>query len=214
MTTIIFVRHGQSESNLHRVFTGHSNARLTALGREQARRTAEYLRDFPITAIYASDLERTMDTAAPTAKMHGLPILPDAALREIYAGQWEGKPYETLMRDYTASYARFREDVGRAHPDGGESVTALYSRVNAEVDRLLALHRGECIAIFTHATPVRSIMCRLMDLPAEEMAKVPWATNASISIAEFSDDGTSRVVQYSYDAHQGDLATHFPKGTV
>jgi hypothetical protein len=44
------------------------------------------------------------------------------------------------------------------------------------------------------------------------MAKVPWATNASVSIAEYDDDGSFRVIQYGYDAHQGDTATALPKG--
>ena len=214
MTTLIFVRHGQSESNLSHIFTGQMPTSLTPLGRVQADHTAEYLRDFPITAIYASDLERAMDTAAPTAKIHGLSVTPDAALREINAGAWEGNTYEHLKATYGASYALWIEDIGRAAPEGGERVTELYERVNAEVDRLIEKHRGECIAIFTHATPARSIMCKLLGYPPEQMARVPWATNASVSIAEFADDGTSRVLQYSYDAHQGNSATHFPKGTV
>ena len=78
MTTLIFVRHGQSESNLAKVFTGQGNTKLTPLGRAQAERTAEYLRDFPISRIYASDLDRAMETASPTAKFFGLEVVPNA----------------------------------------------------------------------------------------------------------------------------------------
>ena len=48
MTTVIFVRHGQSESNLAKVFTGQNEVSLTALGREQAQNTAQFLKDYPI----------------------------------------------------------------------------------------------------------------------------------------------------------------------
>ena len=51
MTTLIFVRHGQSESNLAKVFTGQGNTPLTALGRAQAERAAAYLEQYPITHI-------------------------------------------------------------------------------------------------------------------------------------------------------------------
>ena len=212
MTTLIFVRHGQSESNLAKVFTGQGNTRLTDLGREQAARTAAYLRDFSISHIYASDLDRAMETASPTAKFFGLDVTPDTALREICAGEWEGKPYEVLKRDYPNSYSTWLEDLGRAHPEGGEAVRELYDRVNREVERLIFLHRGECIALFSHATPARALGCKWFGFDPEDMAKVPWATNASVSIAEYEDDGSFRVIQYGYDAHQGDTATALPKG--
>jgi broad specificity phosphatase PhoE len=214
MTTLIFVRHGQSESNLARVFTGQGNTALTSLGREQAERTAQYLKQFPITHIYASDLCRTMETAAPTARELGLEIIPTQALREIYAGEWEGKPYETLRQMFGTSYQMWLEDLGHAHPEGGESALELYQRVNREIDRLIRAHKGECIAVFSHATPARAVACRWFGFAPEDMAKVPWATNASVSIAEYDDDGNAQVIQYGYDGHQGDVATSFPKGIV
>ena len=72
-TTLIFVRHGQSKYNRSRNFTGQQDVPLTALGREQAERTAVYLDRFPITRIYSSNLIRAMQTAEPTAARHGLP---------------------------------------------------------------------------------------------------------------------------------------------
>ena len=212
MTNLIFVRHGQSEANLSKIFAGQTETNLTALGREQAARTAAYLKEFPITHIYASDLRRTLETAAPTANIHGLEVIPDPAFREIYAGEWEGKPYEVLKRDYAEAYRVWLEDVGRAHPNGGERVVDLYQRVNAEIHRLIELHRGKCVAVFSHATPARALGCKWFGYPPEEMAKVPWATNASVSVAEYGDDGSFRVIHYGYDAHQGDAVTAIPKG--
>lgn len=214
MTTLIFVRHGQSESNLEKVFTGQGDTRLTALGREQAERTAQYLKQFPIAHIYASDLCRAMETAEPTAKVLGRKIIPDKQLREIYAGEWEGKPYGELREQYGESYRLWIEDLGKAHPEGGECVTELYARVNAEIARLVQLHRGECIAVFSHATPARALACKWFGYAPEDMGKVPWANNASVSIAEYEDDGSFRVIQYGYDGHQGEAASTFPKGIV
>ncbi len=214
MTTLIFVRHGQSESNLAKVFTGQGDTKLTALGREQAERTAEYLKQFPISIIYASDLRRTVETAEPTARSLGLQIVPNRELREIFAGDWEGKSYDEIRQTYGESYRIWLEDLGKAHPEGGESVLELYERVNAEIERLIRLHRGECIAVFSHATPARAVACKWFGYAPEDMVKVPWATNASVSVAEYEDDGSFRVIQYGYDGHQGETATRFPKGQV
>ena len=134
MTTFIFVRHGQSESNLAQVFTGQGQVNLTPLGIDQANRTAEYLRERRIDVIYSSDLVRAMQTAEPTARMHGLEIHPNKAFREIAAGEWEGRSYVELMEQYPKSFRMWHENIGCAHPDGGELVTELYRRVSAELN--------------------------------------------------------------------------------
>ncbi len=212
MTRLIFVRHGQSESNLARIFTGQGNVPLTPLGMEQAERTAEYLKDQPITHIYASDLLRAMQTAAPTARMHGLTVTPNERLREVMAGDWEGRYYADLMQEYPESYGVWLNDIGNAQPDGGEAVVDLAERIKAEVARLVSAHRGECIAIFSHATPMRAMACTWMGFLPQEMAKTPWAPNASVSIADYDDDGKVTLLQYGYDEHQGDSSTAIPRG--
>ena len=66
-THVIFVRHGQSDANVNKYFAGHTNAPLTAVGISQAEKMAEYLRKYPISAVYASDLSRAYYTAKPIA---------------------------------------------------------------------------------------------------------------------------------------------------
>lgn len=213
-TTLIFVRHGQSESNLAKVFTGQVDTILTPLGHRQAENTARFLKDYPITHIYASDLKRVMQTAAPTAADHGLEVIPNQGLREIYAGEWEGTPYSVLREKYPESYRVWLEDVGRARPDGGESIVELAARIYAEVDRLIEKHRGECIALFSHAMPARALGCRWLGYAPEEMAQVKGCANASVSVVEYEDDGTFRIIYYGYDEHQGENVTVLPVGLV
>jgi broad specificity phosphatase PhoE len=212
MTTVIFVRHGQSESNLAKVFTGQNEVSLTALGREQAQNTARFLKDYPIDAIYSSDLSRAVETAEPTARMHGLEICPCEGLREVFAGEWEGRPYAELEERYAESYGKWINDMGHACPDGGESVLHLYDRVTETVDRLVERHRGGCIALFSHATPTRAMGCRWFNVPPEQMSQIKRIPNASVSVAEYRDDGSIHVLLYGYDEHQGDASTSLPQG--
>ena len=214
MTTLIFVRHGQSHSNLERRFTGQGNVQLTELGIVQAQKTAAYLADFPIDRIYASDLDRAVSTAIPTAKCHNLEIIKTKDYREIFAGDWEGKLYEELMREYPETYDRWLHDIGNAGPDGGERVAELAVRVWAKTEEILTRHRGECVAIFTHATPVRMMGCKWFGLDIRDAAKVPFCGNASVSVAEYEDDGSFHLIRYGYDGHQGNDATTFPKNLV
>lgn len=57
-TTLIFVRHGESEGNRSDSFNSHVNVPLTNLGKRQAQKTAEFLDRYKIDAVYSSDLAR------------------------------------------------------------------------------------------------------------------------------------------------------------
>ena len=210
MTTLYLVRHGQSESNLAKVFTGQGNTALTELGFRQAERTAEYLSRFPITRIYSSSLLRARQTAEVFARRVGLPVVESDALKELNAGLWEGHFYSELPILFPETHRIWEERLGLARPDGGESIVELADRVYREIDKILAENRGEQIAIFTHATPVRVMGARWMGIPPTELERVPWNGNASVSIAEYTDDGSFRMIQYGYDAHQGTDATILP----
>ncbi len=214
MTTLIFIRHGQSQANLDRVFAGHTNTPLTELGIRQAENTARFLEQYPIEKIYSSDLLRSMQTAEPTAKHFGLPIIPDCEMREIFAGEWEGKLYETLMKDYREGYDLWIHDCGRAHPKEGESVKALGDRIYRETDRILAENRGKCVAVFSHATPIRLLNARWQNVPVEELARVSFAPNASVTLVEYDDEDNFTLKLSGYDGHQGELSTSLAKGIV
>jgi len=214
MTTLIVVRHGQSVSNLEKRFTGQGETPLTDLGHEQAEATARFLDAYRIDRIYASDLSRAMETARHTATRQGVEIIPSKGFREIDAGLWETREYGFLKVSYPESYEKWLTDIGRARPDGGESVAELAARVYAEIDRVLAENRGKTVAVFTHATPVRTLGCRWLGIPVEDAVRVPFCTNASVSIVEYEDDGSFRLIEYGYDEHQGDRKTDLPKGIV
>ncbi len=137
MTKFIIVRHGQSEANLQGIYAAHLNTPLSALGRAQAERLGEYLKETPIDAIYSSDLQRAHDTAAPTAQNHGLTIIDRKELREIFAGEWEGKHFTDLMEEYPEEYGVWLSDVGKSCPVGGESVAEVSKRMQKTIDRVL-----------------------------------------------------------------------------
>ncbi len=214
MTTLIFVRHGQSVSNLEQRFTGQHETPLTDLGHEQAEATARYLDSFHIDAIYSSDLSRSMQTAQHTAARRGMEILPEVRFREIDAGLWEGRKYTELRDAYPENYEKWRTDLGHAHPEGGESVIELSERVWEGVRAVLAKHPDQTVAVFTHATPVRVMACRWYGIPVERAAEVPFCTNASVSVAQYENTDFHSLVQYSYDQHQGAHITALPRDLV
>ena len=104
--------------------------------------------------------------------------------------------------------------IGLAHPDGGESVAGVAARIRATVERLVRENPGRCIALFSHALPIRSMGCIWQGIPIPEMERLPWSTNAAVSEAVYEPDGSVHFLCYGYDAHQKDTVTGFPKGAV
>ncbi len=211
-TTLIIVRHGQSISNVNETFTGGMDSPLSELGHMQAARTAAYLKDYPISAVYSSDLSRAMQTAAPVAEMHGLQIMPDKRLREICGGDWEGRRGDEIAKLYPDNYALWKTDVYRCRPNGGENITEVAARVSDFLQEILTKHSNECVAIFSHALAMRTLACQWFDLSLDQITQVPWSANASVSVAEYNGNQFSRLVLYGYDGHQGDLSSVLSKG--
>src|SRR5438094_2865019 len=88
-TRIFMIRHGATTLTAEDRFAGATDVQLSDEGREQARRLAVRLSRETITAVYASPLGRTVETARLLAEPHGLDVQTRDGLREISHGRWE-----------------------------------------------------------------------------------------------------------------------------
>jgi probable phosphoglycerate mutase len=175
------VRHGESTWNVLGMAQGQSDrATLTERGVHQANEVADRLAAEagrqPVTALYASDLRRALLTAAPVARRLGLPVHPDARLRERRLGVLEGSPSSTLVPAVSGI------DNGRvvdpdARPEGGESLRDMYRRTASFVDALPGT-TGDVVVV-AHGGSIRLLRAYLSGVPVERME---WdvLTNASI----------------------------------
>lgn len=210
MTTFLLIRHGESESNLKRFFAGQCDVALTPLGHQQAQCTAEFIAaNYHVDAVYASDLQRAYDTGVHIASCFDLPVHSEPGLREIFAGQWQGKAFDTLETVYAESYRHWLGNIGNACCPGGETVAQLAERVNNAICRIAEENPGKTVAIATHATPIRTLVWRTTGLPLSEIKHVPWVSNASVSELRW-DNGILTPVRISQDAHLADMQTRFP----
>jgi len=212
-TKLFFVRHGFSVSNNARIFTGHMDIELTDTGKEQAEKCAVYFKDKNIDVIYASDLKRAYNTAAPIARELGLTVNPEKGMREIFAGDWEGTPFSELVVKYHEDYSVWLNDIGNAKCTNGESVKEFAKRIQSTVARIADENVGKNICIATHATPIRVICTLANGLPVERMAEIPWVRNASINIFEY-DGGKFIPITIDYTDHLGEFRTPSMDDTV
>ncbi|MBE7063530.1 MAG: histidine phosphatase family protein [Clostridia bacterium] len=212
MTTVLLVRHGESQANRHGVFAGQIDIDLEERGELQAEKTARFIKEnYKVDRVYASDLIRAHRTGQAVADAVGLPLETDVALREIYAGEWENVPFKTLEENFAEDWHVWCTDLGRSRCTGGESVAELGERIMKAVKRLAEENGGKTIVIATHATPVRAMQCLVETGDITNMKEYAWVSNASVS-EFFYEAGTWRIGRVSQDEHLSELVTGLPQG--
>ncbi len=206
---LYLIRHGQSLGNVSHTFLGHTDLDLSELGYLQAAQTSKYLADKKIDVVYSSDLLRAYSTCGEFLKISGKTAIKDKNLREIFAGDWENNKFDVLENRFKDSYNIWLNDIGNAHPDNGESVKELSERVVKCITKIAQENEGKTVAVFTHATVLRAFFNYAYGNSVADMKDTKWATNASVSVAEYSNDKFT-ILEYSNDAFLGSLKTGFP----
>jgi probable phosphoglycerate mutase len=147
-TRICIVRHGETDWNAERRIQGQTDIPLNATGHKQAHAAARGLAKEGFTALYSSDLQRTRDTAAVTAQLLQLPVIPEPGLRERNYGEYQGLTQAEIAT--RADYERYiNRDVNFSFGNG-ESLNVFSERIKTTINRLAARHVGENIVLFAH----------------------------------------------------------------
>jgi probable phosphoglycerate mutase len=89
-TTVLLIRHGQTNWNLTKRSQGHIDIPLNSAGRRQSERLAKRLTTWPVGALYSSDLLRASQMADIVGRRLGLRPVLESALRERNGGIFQG----------------------------------------------------------------------------------------------------------------------------
>jgi len=194
LTRVILVRHARTVWNSQRRYGGHSDVSLDEVGKEQLQKVAHRLKDYPLKAIYASDLERAYQTAQAIAQVHNLPINKFGELREINFGQWEGKTYDEIIQELQHQHIMdaWLKDPYNTQLPQGESLTDLQERVVRCLEKILDRHRDETIAVVTHAGPIWVLISHVLGVPLNNYWRIKQS-NTAINIIEFYEENSGII---------------------
>ncbi|MFF4606324.1 histidine phosphatase family protein [Streptomyces sp. NPDC001339] len=179
---IVLWRHGQTSWNLERRFQGSTDIELTDTGRAQARRAARLLASLRPDAIIASDLRRAADTAGELAALTRLEVTHDAALRETYAGSWQGLTHDEILARYGEQYTAWKrgEPVRRG---GGELETEVADRSAPVVlNHAGKLPENGTLVVVSHGGTIRTTIGRLLGLEAHHWEGLGGLSNCCWSV--------------------------------
>ncbi len=164
MSKLLLARHGDTRLNSARMFVGHTDAELSALGRRQVKRLRDRLAAERVDVIYSSDLKRAVATAETIASRHHLDVITCPELREINYGKVEGLTFEEIKRLYPEVAELCAEwNLQLEFPDG-ESFDEFKQRVSKFLDRLKQHTPEQTILIVAHGGPLRLMVCHLLGI--------------------------------------------------
>ena len=155
--TVTFVRHGESEANAtHTIDNSIPGAHLTPLGEAQAAAVAAALAAGGVDydAIYASNMVRTTETAAPFAAATGLTPTVLPGFREINAGWFEGSSDSGLGGiGYVLAPALWTLGARSVPVPGGGDGNAFDARMDAAL-QVIEDSGAQNPVVFSHAATI------------------------------------------------------------
>lgn len=191
-TRLILIRHAEVEASYHRIFGGRIDMNLSPLGHEQAATLARYLNGKPVQAVYASPMKRVQQTLAPFAagNMPRAIVLPD--LREVDFGDWTGHGWEEIQTKFGLSAFDWLELLEQNKIPNAEPCAAYRGRVAACIEKIIADHPGETVAVFCHGGIVRMLLSIVLHLPLTAFAHFD-VSYASLTEVELKPDRKPEV---------------------
>jgi len=201
MTRLYIIRHAEAEGNLYRRAQGHYDSRITAKGRLQIDALAERFKDIPIDALYASDLQRTRQTAGAILRYHPqLELVTSPRLREMSLGVWEDMAWGSAERAWPQEMYDFTYRPGDFRLEGAETFYQLAGRITAAVEDIAAAHPEQTVAVVSHGMAIRSLMGRLSGLPVARTGEVPHGDNTCVALL-LAEGGKLRIEYCNDTSH-------------
>lgn len=198
-TTVLFIRHGENAwTESHKLAGRTPGVSLNEYGQQQAEALGKRLAEVKLHAIYASPLERTMETAQAIAQHHPhLEVRAYPGLLEVDYGEWTGEALKKLVKNKAWPVIQ-AYPTGASFP-GGETMFEMQARCVREINRLVTCHPEEMIAIVGHADLIKAAVAHYLGVHFDLFQRLVIST-ASITTISFNPMGP-RVLAVNDTSH-------------
>lgn len=211
LTTVVLIRHGRTHLTESKRISGRGgeDPKLSDLGRIDARMAAQAVSQIgksgpwsflnPVSAIVASPIQRTVDTANIIANEIGLSVSTNENIAEISFGDWDGSTNEEVKQNWPSEFSAWQGSWETAPPNG-ESLADFDERVIKGLYEIVSANAGKTVAVVSHVMPIRGIARRAMDGGVSAYWS-PQISPCSISIIRFWGDQAAEVITLNSTAH-------------
>ena len=200
-TRLLLVRHAVTDQTGPILSGRTAGIDLSEAGRLQAEVTAGLLSRLPVAAVYASPIERTVQTAGAIAARHGLAARALPGVMEADYGEWTGGRIADLA--LTDEWKVVQRSPSRARFPGGESIREMQARTVAAIEEVVDGHPGETVVVVSHADPIKAAVAHFCGMHLDLFQRL-HISPASVTAFDFSN-GASRGVILLACNHTGSI---------
>ena len=193
ITTVLLVRHGQTDSNITGFYMGWSSEDLNETGYTQARHLSSRLAHLPVTSIYTSPLRRAYTTAAILAGPHKLEptVLDD--LTEIRFGDWQGLHMNEIKRRWPELWQQSRIDPSDLTMPNGESLNEVTERAIRAFNKIIGDNRDKQVIVVTHDALIRILIAHVLGV-SNSIYRRFGIHNASLTMIQVINNNSQLAV--------------------
>lgn len=166
MITIIFESHGTTYDNEDKISSGHADAKLSPLGKKQAKELGERYKDKKLYVVFCSDLSRSYETGKIAFKEKGIPIIKDKRLREC--------DYGDLTQHPSRKVEPFKQGRIKTPFPNGESYEQTSERMKSFLQDLLKDYEGKTVIIIGHRATQYGLEHWIKGLSLKDIIAVPF----------------------------------------
>lgn len=193
MTTVVCLRHGETDWNATRRLQGWAPTPLNDRGREQAAAVGAHLAaSYTFDRVFASDLRRTRETAGI---VHESGVEPDPVFEETWRerdfGVYQGLTYDVMFTEYPEfAVGKAGESALAATPERGESLLDLRERVVAGLDRVFdQSDADDTVLVVTHGGVLYALLSHVADVDFVTAVTDGSQDNCAINELRATEDG-------------------------
>ena len=210
VTRVFLIRHGATVLSAEDRFAGETDVALSEEGREQARRLAARLARERISAVYASPLGRTVETAGILAAPHRLEVQTRPGLREISHGRWEQMTRREVEEAFPEEACEWEKDPFTFAPAGGESGLAVTARALPVLIDIVRAHPEGAILVVSHKATIRLLLSSLLGFDPRRYRDNLDLQPASLTIVDFKDPMHARLSLFNDTSHHAESGNAIP----
>ncbi|ACH40803.1 adenosylcobalamin-5'-phosphate phosphatase, putative [Citrifermentans bemidjiense Bem] len=189
-TRLHLIRHGEVERS--HCYNGQYDVRLTARGEEQYQLLKPRLDPDRISALYTSDLVRTVRGGEILGPYLGVEPVKVPQFRELNCGEWQGLSVTDIQRDRPDEWAARLADLEHFRAPGGESLGDLAGRVLPALKEIVARHRGEEVLVVAHGGVNRVILMDAIGAPLSSFFSIDQHY-CCVNLIDYYADGNTVV---------------------
>lgn len=159
---------------------------LTDEGREQARVAAEGLAHVDFDAIFASPIDRTMETARAIADRQGKKVRTRRGIGEVRYGKWTNRSLKSLMK--TKLWDQVQHHPSNVRFPDGESLREVQTRAVSELEKIAEEFPKGKVCCVSHGDVIKLVAAHYLGVHIDLYQRIVIGT-ASVSVIALSPYG-------------------------